>query len=759
MPTSRDSGAKITLKTLHTALKQRYPRATTDLPIMDEQTLLQTIAELPVDAVPGNSSVQERIQSANPDYSLHDDHYLVISFLDDCCSTVLRNAEFPDAIQNPLGTGVRSLIRAAITEGLTNVSRSHGVLDVLDQLIKLAIGWTDTSDKLNTTIKEQIESSIASLSIVSDSKVSDPKVKTSRDTFLDNLATDIKNFHDKEQQRVHKLEERLVASETGLLKTNRARNLAAQMLNENMDGNPLPGNIIDFLQGPWYDSLQLILVRQGLQSEDWFRATKLTETLIWTFQFENQEAPDSIDEEYEALESIDEVSDEVPTDLLLSETNDSVSIEAVDISAVEEVEFDANARVAFNLQEENQEKEGEDDQVDFSIQDSSVSEPEPTSTKATFQIDDSGDIEDIENISFDTENFSEVIESANSDGTPPSNSPFDGATDEEHQKLYRIIEHLPDELKELLVSLEYQADSKNSELAAIESAHVSIITGDQLTLVPHVPLACDPDFLGSETAISQSLLAEVNKIDPGQWFVFEPQDQPPQHIKLVLKLDDLQQLLFTNRNGLKVLQTSFDEFAYFLSSEFARAIPSTGQLSSFIRTSLNKIVSDYVENQQSAKQAKSKSEVRQAVRRAARIKAMAEANSKLHEAQKLKEMQSTQMFLTAIKEKAHTKDNEANFLAAEKIFNGLNVGAWMKLPGIGRKPTECKLAVKLQAQDKYIFVDRTGLKQGEFNKQQLIELLVVKECTILESESGFEDALETVVSGLRKHRSLDYDNE
>lgn len=42
------------------------------------------------------------------------------------------------------------------------------------------------------------------------------------------------------------------------------------------------------------------------------------------------------------------------------------------------------------------------------------------------------------------------------------------------------------------------------------------------------------------------------------------------HIKLVLKLADVEHLMFTNRNGMKALQKSYEEFAYLMSSGVVR---------------------------------------------------------------------------------------------------------------------------------------------------------------------------------------------
>jgi hypothetical protein len=670
MAKSETASVRLTPKNLHDALWQRYPPPDSDLPKMDEQKLLQVVARLQFTDLEG-SPIVDRAISDNTLFSLQDDHYAIIAFLDDCFRIAVGQAAFSPAIQTSLRSGMPGLIRAAIVEGLITISKGHGVLDVMDQLTKLAIGWTEKSDKLLTDIKEFIESSMASLTIISESQISTPQVKKSRDKMLADLCSDIAKFSTEEQHRIAVLEERLIVSQTGLIKTNRARNETAQFLNEKMSGKSLSSGVIDFLQGPWYDSLQLLLVQQGTQSDDWSRASKLTETLLWTMESKIPQHDSRAATGHESGTA------------KVAPANDSISNQGSDADA----------------------------------QDSEDS----THRTSTINQEDTSDIED-------------------------------------RQKLVRIIEHLPEELRDLLVSLEYQDDSKNTALALIESAHLDIITGQAPESSSYEPLPCESGLPGIDADISQSLLSQINKIQPGQWFVVEPMGKPPQQIKLVLKLDDMQHLLFTNRRGIKILQASFDKFAYFLSSEIARPIPSAEHLSSIVRAKLKELVVDFLGQQKSAESAKADQKQSQVSRRSAEVQAVAEENIKTQQ-EKKKELASRQEFLAAVNEKSHAPENQSALKQAELAVSKLNVGAWVRIPGPEQEPVQCRLAVKLQAPDKYIFANREGMKLGNFSKDQLIDMLVTKECEILDSHSKVEDTLANTVNELRTRGSLTDDNE
>ena len=91
-------------------------------------------------------------------------------------------------------------------------------------------------------------------------------------------------------------------------------------------------------------------------------------------------------------------------------------------------------------------------------------------------------------------------------------------------------------------------------------------------------------------------------------------------------------------------------------------------------------------------------------------------------------------------------------------MHGLNIGARLQLPNSIGSPEECTLAVKLAAADKMIFVSRTGVKLGEYNTEQLVQLLLVGDAEIQEAGVEFQDTLAQVVTKLRVDRDKSYDD-
>ena len=169
-------------------------------------------------------------------------------------------------------------------------------------------------------------------------------------------------------------------------------------------------------------------------------------------------------------------------------------------------------------------------------------------------------------------------------------SSFQPAGDEvETQTLYRIIPQLKDKLGKLLASLAHSPEQREAELALIEDEHVKILKGEPLDCVPCDLIDNTNPLSAPNTAISKGLLKPVTKLESGQWFL-QQQDEE-QRLRLAIKLEDAQQLLFVNMLGGKAGQYSFEEFAYQLSSRIVKPLKVSVQPKSSHLTLIGKLLS------------------------------------------------------------------------------------------------------------------------------------------------------------------------
>ena len=87
-----------------------------------------------------------------------------------------------------------------------------------------------------------------------------------------------------------------------------------------------------------------------------------------------------------------------------------------------------------------------------------------------------------------------------------------------------------------------------------------------------------------------------------------------------------------------------------------------------------------------------------------------------------------------------------------KALSGLTQGAWFEYSG-GVGAVRCRLAAIIKSTDKYIFVDRGGIKVLDLEQLALGQALESGELTLLEDGVLFDRALSSVIEGLRQGRT------
>ena len=563
------------LGTLNSALIAQFSlQENTDncLAPVDKDTLLKNLRILQHQHI-DSFSVRRELSNLLRQQPLEDKHHAVIAFLDSCCSEVVKMSGFPEEVSSQLMQVVICLIQAAIDEGILAITKDHVLVGILEGLIEMVTGWSDLQGKQKQEPERKLQLLIASLSYLTEMPRDEQSSVCPRAYLMSLIAADIAAFTKNDRKGIGKLEQRLIDSEEGQLKASRSRKLAAQMINSKMEHKILPEPMVKFLQGAWFDSVQLLLTRDGLGSEAWLKASKLTETLILTLQPEN-----------------------------IAKTGTS-------------------------------------------------------------------------------------------------------------KDLYRIIEHLPEELRESLVSLQHNSVAADAELAAIESEHVALLSGQQPVLFDFDNLEVDEGLLDDNISVSQTLLSRVEKLSTGQWFAYVASNQPLRHIKLTMKLEEMKQLLFTNRNGVKVLQLSFDEFAYMLGSATAAALPSAGSISNLIRHRLKRLIKRHLMRGRETKQG---------------------SKSKLFSLPGDDSERGRCTVNTAV-------ENSADLEEAKNLVSKLKPGARFSLGAV-----EARLIVDAPAEDRMILVDRVGADLGEYTRLQMTELILDDRCVVLDCGGGFDDFRERI---------------
>jgi len=150
------------------------------------------------------------------------------------------------------------------------------------------------------------------------------------------------------------------------------------------------------------------------------------------------------------------------------------------------------------------------------------------------------------------------------------------ATEERRQHIFAVVTQLPKEMRRWLLSLHHDTEAVNEAMGLVEFTHLKILRRQELDLQLIAPIAVEGEDV---IAGDRQIQSELRKWDEGQWFNVETEEDGIVRMQLVLKVEQSQQLIFTNLAGIKVLQLSFSAFARLLDQKKAKPLYSGASFS------------------------------------------------------------------------------------------------------------------------------------------------------------------------------------
>jgi hypothetical protein len=133
----------------------------------------------------------------------------------------------------------------------------------------------------------------------------------------------------------------------------------------------------------------------------------------------------------------------------------------------------------------------------------------------------------------------------------------EAADEARRQYIFEVVTQLPKEMRRWLVSMHHDTEAVNEAMGMVEMAHLRILRRQPLELQRIEPIAVEGEPLMRGEAQDPGALHHWHE---GQWCSVDNGAEEAVRVQLVLKIEQSQQLLFTNLAGLKVLQLSFGEF-------------------------------------------------------------------------------------------------------------------------------------------------------------------------------------------------------
>jgi uncharacterized protein YceH (UPF0502 family) len=350
------------------------------------------------------------------------------------------------------------------------------------------------------------------------------------------------------------------------------------------------------------------------------------------------------------------------------------------------------------------------------------------------------------------------------------------------QQLYSQIPALLSELERSLQLPSSNAQAYSQLIELFNHCLMAAIQKQPLDYAPFPTLIHSSGESDNNTRIPQTLLQQTDKIRTGDWLLFSGDTSENIRCKLALKNPAIDQLLFVDHTGRKVMIKSNKDFALCLSTGIARPLPSQplDELISQLLTPLiaranhsvqaqltrekqkaERLVAALIAKQQAAAEETERARIEEEgrlqeqleARRTAARKAMAEARTLADEKQRrIAEQAAEDERLRIEQAAAQAADLIEKEQQARQIIAELQVGAWLEIASDSdpTKSQRAKLSVIISSTGKYIFADQVGRKLAEYTREQLLICLIKDTIKVVRNGDNFEDQLAKVIRGLRR---------
>lgn len=166
--------------------------------------------------------------------------------------------------------------------------------------------------------------------------------------------------------------------------------------------------------------------------------------------------------------------------------------------------------------------------------------------------------------------------SATTDTLLDSFQSMEEADEARRQHIFEVVTQLPKEMRRWLLSLHHDTEAVNEAMGLVEFAHLRILRRQPLQLEQLTPIVVE----GEHVVAGEEQNPGAMKIwQEGQWFSVETSNDGLVRMQLALKVEQSQQLLFTNLAGIKVLQLSLTEFTRLIAQDKVKALHSGASFS------------------------------------------------------------------------------------------------------------------------------------------------------------------------------------
>lgn len=279
-------------------MQQFVPDSGQTVQLVDQQQLMsilsniqEKLSKLPVHVAEDTDDEQVNIQSSLGEALLEGAEEGAISAVDQQSSDVInlvtmlyeaiwQDASVPIPIKELIGRTQITIMKVALFDSTFFNEENHPGRALLNEFASAGIGWTEVEDLESDPLYKKIEESVQHILDGYEDDV----------TFFEELLKDFKAFRAREAAKRHRLEQRIHKAKEGQARTDDAKSLVTQRIEERILGRDLHPFVQDLLENAFHKFMVLLVLKEGPGSKAWKQAINTIDVLQWSVQEHAEEA-------------------------------------------------------------------------------------------------------------------------------------------------------------------------------------------------------------------------------------------------------------------------------------------------------------------------------------------------------------------------------------------------------------------------------------------------------------------------------------
>ncbi|NMT63714.1 DUF1631 family protein [Marinobacter orientalis] len=329
-----------------------------------------------------------------------------------------------------------------------------------------------------------------------------------------------------------------------------------------------------------------------------------------------------------------------------------------------------------------------------------------------------------------------------------------GLSDQDRNRLYTVGEQIGDRITDVWNRV-YRKPLEEKALEGVQSVMIARLRGETPDLVPALPGDDRFSWDASWLTFTAPPEEEVSPLK-GKWFV-EGEGTSEQRRFFFALLPETREVLWTNGAGVKLGLLPWPRFVSALEGGALRPLPPLkpfGEVLTETITSLSVVLDrQKLQRSQAAKEAKARAETLRREKAEVERRRQEEETARREELARREEAAAVRRLADEEAEQDRLlREKEA---AARELVDGIKPGGWIveESRSEDQAPLRLKLAVRINASKKLVFVDRLGLNRREFLVDKLVDEIVAGRIRVLGISAQFDDTLSRVVGRIRVGRN------